>query len=448
MATKISANIPALQLLLKSAGYPGAVIKGHKVTIYSPEGNRKARKILLQKLAESLKGARWIQTRGDEYGAVAYEDMIITHKPGSGGDGTKAPPPSLSELDARIFSEKGKAGKFLYHGESVDVRTFTSAKQIEESIVAGCLKAPQLGKGIAEVFQAFFDNPNVGPTWDVGIAIPVRKKLGVYIGELLIGWAFLAKRTRQHLPSATIPNAGQAVKFHLPTNPSFSGVDSFIELRDGSFYAMSSKYGKGAKASVFGNLMESSRKLLAKGSLKPSVFRNLTDTAKHFTNKESRSIVYTFGTRNILGIKPQELNPHDLETGIQQIIRKVPGKQKALIHSAALAWYKNPRMSNIQSKMNNQIPKDLPTSLTAMMNQAIASMLNADAESVKQTREILKGKDYWQANLSDKDWEKDDASVKFTLLHSKVAQVRFIGSKSPIGDPTAKQGWVNYELFA
>ena len=59
-------------------------------------------------------------------------------------------------------------------------------------------------------------------------------------------------------------------------------------------------------------------------------------------------------------------------------------------------------------------------------------------------REILAGKDYWQANLDINYWVR--GIVKFKFINSGEASLNIIGSKSAITDITSKQGWINYEL--
>jgi hypothetical protein len=433
--------------VLKSAGYsqvlsPSASSK--KLIIRTPEKDRQARKKLLQALAKVFGASgRWVSDHS-VYGHVLVDNTwSITHKPSSGAGASGVG--SLSALDARKFAGRARQGRFKYHGHPIPVATFTSAAMIKKSIIEGCASASQLGKGVASVFEDFFAAPRSGLDWR-GIDMAVRKKLGVYVGELLVGWVLLGNKAG--VLSIQSPLKGRPTAFHVPTDPAFRGVDSFLEMQDKSFYGISSKYGVGAKASFFGNLLVPARELDAQHKLQPGVLKNIVAAAAGHTEKDSRTIVYAYGVRYILKIPASQLSDAGIEAAALQIIAGKKSPEVATIQAAIQSWYANSKNTGLAQNINPQIKDALPLSITAFFNQVIAAQINQSKADLAALHTILVGKDYWQANLKNALWEKDQGQLGFSFLSTKSAKVRIIGSKAPITDPAAKQGWVNYELFA
>lgn len=334
---------------------------------------------------------------------------------------------NIASLDARDFSGRGTKNTFDFHGQQVAVVTFTDYREIEKSVVEGCNSNSMLGEAYSTAFQALFDRGVI--EWAPDAPRPVLNKLGVYVGEVLIGWAFLKGITNRAF--ASNPFRGQAKAFHMPTDPAFSGVDSFIEMTDGSFYAISSKFGAGAKASFFTNLFE--KGIDKRTTLSNSYFKKMCDYANQnkIPFKKSKEFVYGFGVREILGLDRSDIaTPTDV---FNQIKNNRAGEET------------NKVVAKITSMSDNaRIIDGLPNSVSAFFNRTIADELNNDSKSIDQMKEILAGKDYWQANLDIRAWT--GGSVKFRFIQSGEAQLDIIGSKSSITDITSKQGWINYEL--
>jgi hypothetical protein len=369
--------------------------------------------------SSSKNGAGWRSSVG---AAILPNGVVVIAKPQTKGVGG-----NIAALDARAFAVGAKNQKFEFAGQLIDVASFTSAKQIEQSIIEGARKSNLLGEPYAAAFEDFFVYGKI--SWSDTMARPVINKLGVYVGELLIGWAFFQTNKTKYFINN--PFRGQAKAFHLPTDPSFSGVDSFIEMTDGSFYALSSKFGGGAKASFFTNLFEKGIKNRTK--LSQSYFKKMCDfaTSNNIPFNKSKDMMYMFGVREILGISKKDLNNplkvfDDVKTG------KVSAEVSKVI-----------QQMKIKAK-DPQIFNNVPLSISAFFTRTVAENLNKDRASINQMKEILAGKDYWQANLDVNSWLKGEAKFKF--INSGEASLNIIGSKSAITDITSKQGWVNYEL--
>lgn len=342
---------------------------------------------------------------------------------------------NISSLDARDFSSLGTSNKFNFNGQEINVSSFRNANVLRDSIISGCEDSRLLGTHYAEVFKDFFYNKKLN--WAPATPLPVINKLGVYAGELLVGWILLSDNTNKFFTNN--PFSGVPVAFHLPTDPAFSGVDSFIEMRDGSYYAISSKYGAGAKASFFTNLFEHG--INNRNRLTNSYFKKMCDHAakNNISYKKSRDFIYSFGVYEILGVRKNELRNlnklfNDIKTGRMS-------EEVVLIVSKKAEHLEKNRYYDADGDM---ILDKSPNSLSAFFNRVISYRLNSDEKSINQMKEILAGKDYWQANINSRLWLKGE--LKFKFINSGEATLKIIGSKSSVSDLTSKQGWLNYEL--
>jgi hypothetical protein len=362
-------------------------------------------------------GSGWKSSQG----AALIGPITVLVKPGA----KEGQVGNLAGLDARIFSKGGSPGKFAYAGSDVSVQSFTSAKQIEQSILNGIKAAHVLEDDLAETIESFFETGKL--EWDPVLSPLIINKLGVYVGELLIGWSFFSHHRKWVFENDPFPQENPKA-FHIPNDPSFSGVDSFVELKSGEFISISSKFGVGAKASFFSNLLEKAIKNRTK--MKDSVLKKLVEyvASKGIDYKKSQAIVYGYGFEKILRTKV------DLDKVWSDV--KV-GKRSADINKAILA-IKSSKWTT------DDINKKLPKSISAFFNRTLAAQLNGDEESLNQIVSILSGKDYWQANLNQNLWQK--GTVKFRFTKAGKSKVKLTGNKSAIDDPSSKQGWINYEL--
>lgn len=425
MALKLT-TIADLEKKLKAEGYSNQKRDSQNRIIVYVEGDRKSE---LQTIAKILNGRYTAQKSGSGWkstvGAAIIRNFIVLAKPGTGDVAG-----SLSSLDARIFSKGGTLGTYSWLGKDEPVVFFQNAKQIEQSIIDGCNSSRLLGKDIADAYKEFFKLGKF--KWDPKTPAATLKKLGVYTGEVLVGWVFLSNTQRKYF--ANNPFRGIPKRFILPIDPAFSGVDSWIEMRDGSVYALSSKFGAGAKASLFSNLLE--KGIDKKEKLTDSVFKNLCLAAARnsYSYKKSRQIVYEFGVRNVLKISKSVVS--DPNQVYEQIFSRKMGSEAKKVISDIRNY------SGVDDVVLSNL-KD-GASVSNFFNREIAKLLNEDSASVKQMKEILQGKDYWQGNLNISSWM--DGELKFKWLSSADASLNIVGNKGSASDITSKQGWINYEL--
>ena len=417
-------TIDELESKIKAAGYPEIKrASSTRLVIYTSDN----RVIALTGLAKELEGTYTTSRTGTGWkssvGAVIIENYAIIAKPLTKGTGG-----NISSLDARVFCKLGNSTKFNYLNSDVSVAMFTNANQLRDSILKGCKESPLLGEAYVEMISSFFETGKID--WNPEVSLAVINKLGVYLGELLVGWVLLANKKSTYFK--TNPFTGTPKAFYLPTDPAFSGVDSFVVMANGTMYGISSKFGKGAKASIFTNLLKNG--IEKETSLKPSVFKDLCKTAKMNGLKysNSRSIVYEYGIRNILQM-PKSVIPSPDAIYAEAYKKSKDANLKKVVDAINASPY-----------ASADIKKNLPSSISSFFNRTIADKLNKDADSLSSIEEILTGKDYWQTNLDIAKWKNGE--VSFSFVRSSKAKIKIIGSKSSIPDITSKQGWINYEL--
>lgn len=327
--------------------------------------------------------------------------------------------------------------------KNVSCKTFTQVTKLRTSIIAHLKSNTKVGNHIVDAVDEYFKSTSLKKIdWsDNSFQESEKNELGKYLGELIIG--AVALKNKSSLLSQN-PFGSTATKFIIPDDPSFSGVDSAVQLRDGTIVPISSKLGAGAKASIFTNFMP---KAMEKKSLKKSVIKDLVAAAKSAgvtkqkldSKQGSKDIVYEYGVRTICGLSstvvpdPYAVYEDIRRAGLKGDLKKLSAPTLKVI--AAI---------NKNSDIPQNVKDALPLSVTAAFNREIARRLNEDEVSKNLVAEILAGKDFYQANLDVSKWKKGE--VYFRLLHSGAATVSFIGSKAAINDIDAKQGLVNYEL--
>lgn len=401
---------------------------------------------------ESVNGTKKVDTLKDGtpitvvVGKEFQKRYFIKYKGGMGyisDNNTGKPIPSKSKVNAELsritagdFIGGGKSVKFKFIDQEVDCMEFTSKDQLANSIIDSMKKVRGVSDEVRETFEPWLKG-NLGDFhWVTGVAPEEKNKLGVYFGELFIGLFALANKTANH--ATPTPWRGKVKRFLMPTDPSFSGVDSFIELEDGEIVPISSKFGTGAAASFFSNLLIKGLQYHKK--LPACIFKDIVETAldigvtiQHLEKKQkAKPILYEYGIRHVLGLNKQQVrDTYEVFTAIK--MRKNFDEKNLVISAIA-----NRR------GVDKRIVDLLEDSVTAFFCREIADMLEGDKVSMETMKEILAGKNYWQANLQMNDWE--NGKVKFKLVNSGSAKLQIIGSKAAMNDVEAKQGMINYRL--
>lgn len=409
-------NLEQLKSALEKSGY--SVRDGKtKTSLIIETAKGENRVAILKAIATQFSGNYTPTSSYSKQGAAIVEGKFTIYtKPAIG---------TVSTLDARVFTTLGDNYTMPYYEDAVKTKRFTSVQQIEKSIIKGCLSNPLLGEAVADACQQMFDDKQV----DWGNTPPATiNKLGVYLGEILIGWAIMSNRTKLF---AGYTLKKKAKYFIIPDDPSFSGVDSFIEFEDGEKLALSSKSGAGAKASMFTNLIPNTIKHMASQPKNTSFTKFCQFLVKNgIKPTDAKGAVWTYAIRELLKLpaakvpKPTDVQ-NEIKTGkgsIERSLVELTVQEKIkLAPNERDAW---------------------PYSLSVIFTKRIAELFNSD--SLDQINNILQGKDYYQVNLSTKDWTK--GSIKFSFTKAGMGQLKIFGDKAAVTDITAKQGWLNYEI--
>lgn len=409
-------TLEQLKTALEKSGY--SVRDGKTKTsliIETSKGENRA--ALLKAIADQFGGKYSTTSSYSKQGATTIEQKYTVYtKPAIG---------SVSTLDARVFSTLGDNYEMPYYEDTIKTKRFSSVEQIEKSIIKGCMSNPLLGESVAEICQQMFDDKQVD--WGNTPSATINK-LGVYLGEILIGWTLMSNRTQLF---SGYKLSKKAKYFIIPDDPSFSGVDSFIEFTDGDKLALSSKAGAGAKASMFTNLIPNTIKSISSQPKDTSFTKFCQFLVRNgIKPTDSKGAVWTYAIRELLDIPASKVSkPTEVQSDIKN--------GKASIERSLVEL-------TVQQKIKlAQNEKDAwPYSLSVIFTKRIAELFNGD--SLDQINNILQGKDYYQVNLSTRDWTK--GSIKFSFTKAGMGQLKIFGDKAAVTDITAKQGWLNYEI--
>lgn len=379
---------------------------------------------------------------GKKYGIIYYSRSVTKSSSISAGDlglmysGRKGATENLMIQSDKLIRH-GKLEVRTLNGQDVRCAVFTTAEQLQDSILKGLKENRNVGPHIYDAVQDYFDSDNLKKlNWSDSFRPSDINELGKYLGELIIGVIVLRGKRDGKFSSDIFAN--QKIKeFIVPDDPSFSGVDSAFVKEDGSLIPISSKLGAGAKASFFTNFLP---KVIDKTNLKESVIKDIASSArdvgvtyaKLVAKRGAKEITYEYGIRNILGIKSNVVR--DTYQVFTDIKKNDMTKETLLVIEAV----KN------NSAIEKNIKDKLPLSMTAAFSREIARRLNSDKASLDIIASVLAGKDFYQANLDINRWKQGE--VFFRLLQSGKASTTFIGYKSAISDIEANQGLVNYEL--
>ena len=338
---------------------------------------------------------------------------------------------------AETLTQFGASKTIKFAGNNVKVKYFKTHKELANSLLKGLKTNKKVSEGIYDVFEKYVDAGKYTEIeWTSEVEPNEINELGKYVGEIIIGLLALSNKTSSF---STKFYTGKPVAFAVPDDPSFTGVDSFLIMNDGEIVPISSKYGVGAKASLFANLLPKAMKYQDK--LPKSVLKSLCESAKSARissetlegKRGSKEVLYTHGITKVLEMKIA--NPYAVFTDIKT--------KKSL---KGLSPESNKVIAAIQAYpgVDKRIIQKLPLSVTAFFSREIADNLNEDKKSVEAMLEILAGKNFWQANLDINNWK--NGKISYKLVNSGKSSITVIGSKAAMDDIEAKQGMINYEL--
>jgi len=352
--------------------------------------------------------------------------------------------PRLNIL-AEDFINEGKDGKVNLSSGLEPVKVISTIKQIKDGVLDGLATKGRKYPVIKEQMEKFFASGDYTKIDFTDVSDTHKNELGAYFGEILIGLLAISGQTSVCHPNIFSNKRIQDIL--VPTDNAFKGVDSFIRCTDGELIPISSKYGVGAKAAFFGNLLPAGIKNYNDIRVGNSVFSQLAKTAKTINisakslegNRGAKEVLYEYGIRNILGINRQKV-PRTYDV-YNKMRTNISNEQTNLVEDAIRNYTgKLEGVPNIKDK----IVEGLPNTTSSFFSRAISEKLNSDTKSQTQMKEILAGKNFYQANLDDAKWKK--GIVYFRIVNTGSIELKIIGSKAALNQIEAKQGTLNYEI--
>lgn len=351
---------------------------------------------------------------------------------------------------------------YLNGQANVACRVFDDADQIARSVLAGLESSASTPDHVLEqVLDFFMDNMDVigGQVSNKFNWIPAmddkdKKELGKYFGELLPGYFALKNRYGADIFSERIIHQGLS-QFVLPDDPAFGGIDSAFIYADGSRACISSKFGEGAEASVWNNIMplvianktESGISGLSRNSIVKQLIRSCEAVSGYA--RKGRETLYYCGVKEIMGD-----NIVDPETFFSELKRGALSPDSASLYlkikNLVSELKAQPGYTQLSSGFKtNEVPL---RSITAVFSRIIADRLNMEVSSTpalkNRLKSILAGKSFFQLHLDDRKF-LNTGEIHFKVLKSSKVNVIFKGDKSAVDTETsltAGSGTLNYKL--
>lgn len=344
---------------------------------------------------------------------------------------------------------------------NVPCKAFKTASDLAKSIINGLENEPSVPDYITEQFTEYFAHDLVsgikGISWNAGIGDKEKNTLGAYLGELLIGYMALSRDT----DAFNVPEivAYDIDYFAVPTDASFPGIDSFIQYKNkgsnssGGKYLISSKAGRGAKASIWNNVMPlivNAKKKNSSGwqSLpRNSILKKLVTSFQSVPNgaNNGKKVVYHFGVNYILGIAANVDTSYSLFRQLKS--GKLSSENASLVQNARTIQsglskqnYPESTKADVTTNLNSSGAK----AMTIFFSRYIADELMRDSAAMNLILSCLSGKKFYQANLNMTRWRA--GKIIFSTTHVTNTTIKITGTKSATNNLDANQGTVNYEL--
>lgn len=429
-------------LLLKVLGDEFAIVieKSPKKVKFKIMTTRDSRKIVLYKISEELKNLGHIfvykkrSSLSKSTGHIQCGDIIFISKPLNGAT-------ENLHINASCLASGGHSEiiKNFCGAKNVPCYTFIKAEDLYVSVLESLANNKNVSPAIWFSVMDYFTHSKTLTRieWNDSVFLTEKNELGKYLGELIIG-AFALEDNL----AAISPNFKdiKAKKFLVPKNSRHNCIDCAILTQDDVLIPISIKYGAGALASFFTNLlpkiMDQKKKVTKKMALYPLI-RIVESMKIDQPEKKARDIIYEYGIRHALKLKSNVVI--DCPSIYFDLLNGRSTRETQTIISTIKSKSLNPAIISRLNKDNGF------SSVTGFFSRHLAESLESCPESMKLMVNIINNKNFWQASLNDTKWEK--GIVEYNLLSSKKSKLKIIGSKTPLTDLTGKNGLINYKLY-
>ena len=354
---------------------------------------------------------------------------------------------------------------YLNGQANVACRIFTDADQIATSVMSGLESSASTPDHVLEqVLDFFMDNMDVTGSqvsnkfnWIPAIHENDKKRLGIYLGELLPGYFALKNRYGTDIFSERIIHQGLS-QFVVPDDQSFGGIDSALVYSSGSnissISCISSKFGEGAEASIWNNIMPlviaNKTESGISGMPKDSAIKQLMRSCEAVSGyqRKGRETLYHCGVKEIM-----KNNIVDPETFFSELKRGTLSPDSASLYRDIVVKVNELKSQPGYKQLSTFNNKNVSIrSITSVFSRMISDRLNMDVKNTPafgmRLRSILAGKSFFQLHMDDRKFI-NTGEIYFKVLKSTHVNITFKGDKSAVDSETsleAGSGTLNYKL--
>jgi hypothetical protein len=327
---------------------------------------------------------------------------------------------------------------------NVECATFSTAQKLRTIMLSNFknkVSKTEFPEFYHSVEQYLLQDDVTRINWQTLVPTSAKNEFGKYLGELLIGLSVLENARNI---TGVNPFSGKRIKsFLVPLDDAFPTIDSFFITTDDEYIPISSKAGVGAAASFFTGIFSTIMKNPGVLGRQTSYLKTMYDYAismgmRTDSSVKSKELVYEIGVRDIL--KLSKTSVPDTYKVYEEFKKEGHGKYSD--NTVALVYKE--LVKKIKEERDVTAERNIDASTTVFFCKMIARNLSEDVASMDIMKNILGGKNYYQANLNTQKLDKGELS--FNILKSGESILELTGTKSPYSDITAANGLINYKL--
>jgi len=265
-----------------------------------------------------------------------------------------------------------------------------------------------------------------------------RNEIAIYFGEILVAMSLLNNELNV-FKGNLLPRGEKVAKVIFPTDPSFKAVDSIVETDKGTIIKISSKKGKGAAASLYGNIISYIIKYNI--DVKGTVLDELVQSAQGYNLKRAvLDTMYEWAFKNLSVFKNIDMNPTDFKTELIKYKKTGETKYQEQFDKVSNAIIKLNKKHFQGKKLQS-----LPFSISHFISSEMADKLNNDKKSMLMILRILGEENYFQVSLNN-NFVKTGKAI-YTVKHSGSNKIKILSSRAVTNDPALSQAKINYEIY-